>query len=570
MHDIVIKNGSLIDGTGAPGRVADVAIDHDKITAVGKVGAGKREFNAEGLLVTPGFVDFHTHYDGQVTWDPYLTPSGWHGCTTIVMGNCGVGFAPVKKHQRDWIIGVMEGVEDIPGAALSEGIQWGWETFPEYLNAIEKIPHAIDFGTQVPHSALRAFVMGEKGAEDEAASEDDIKQMNTLLREALRAGALGFSTSRTMLHKSSAGVLVAGTFATREELFGLGEALKAEQAGVYQMALEHSNVPNDVEWMRELAIMTNRPVVFSLSQTDQTGDMWKSVIKQVEEANAAGTKLYCQVAGRSIGILMNWDLTAHPFATHPSFQKIAALDHEGKMKALKDPAFREQLISEKPIHIGDFETFVTQSFHKMFSLKDGINYEPNGSESVAAIAKASGKRPQEVAFDLMMEQDGHAMIYFPLFNYKDENLDLLYQLHMHPSTFMGLSDGGAHCGAICDGGMPTFMLTHWTRDRTRGPKMPLEHVIKRQTRDTAHFYGMHDRGVIAPGLKADVNLIDYQNLGFTQPLLVRDLPAKGRRLVQKSRGYAATICSGKVIVENSEFTGELPGKLVRGARGENQ
>lgn len=567
MYDVVIRNGMVIDGTGAPMRQADVAIQGDRIVAVGAVsGAGQREIDAAGLLVTPGFVDVHSHYDGQVSWDPYLTPSSWHGCTTVVMGSCGVGFAPAAPDRHDWLIGLMEGVEDIPGSALAEGIDWAWESFPEYLDAIGSKPHVIDFGAQIAHGPLRAYVMGERGASNEDATAEDIAEMQRIVSEALEAGALGFSTSRTMLHKTIDGVPVPGTFAGQDELFGIGEALRQTGKGVYQMAMDHLKVPAELSWAKALADQIGRPVMFNLNQTDHAPDLWKEIVKVLDAAALEGTPLYAQVAGRAIGVLMGWHTTAHPFAGYPSFQSLLALSKAERIAKLQDPAFRAQLLGEAPVDLGDFGNFVTRSFHKMFPQPSGIEYEPTADDSVAAIAARTGRRPEEVAYDAMLANDGEGLLYFPLFNYADGNLDLLHTLHQHPRTIMGLSDAGAHCGAICDGGMPTFMLTHWTRDRVRGAKLPLEYVVARQTSQTARQFGLDDRGVIAPGMKADVNVIDYANLQLLTPELVYDLPAGGRRLIQKAQGYRATICSGVVIVENDRFTGALPGKLVRGAQ----
>ena len=567
MHDLVIRGGKVVDGTGKPAFEADVAVDGGVITAVGSdVGPGTRELDAAGLLVTPGFVDMHTHYDGQVTWDPFLSPSSWHGVTTVVMGNCGVGFAPARPDKHDWLIGLMEGVEDIPGAALAEGIKWGWESFPEFLDAIEQGDHIIDYGTQMPHGALRAYVMGERGTDNQEATPEDIEEMARLTAEAIEAGALGFSTSRTMLHKTIDGIPMPGTFATRDELFGIGRALGRIKKGVFQGAVEHLKVPEELEWMRVLADEIQRPVMFNLSQIDWAPDLWKGLVQQLEEAAEAGTSLYAQVAGRAIGIMMNWQVTAHPFAMHPSWTALDGLSWEEKKAHLRDPEFKARILAEKQPELPAFETFVTTAFDKMFPMTDRVDYEPDPSESVSAVSKSTGRKPLEIVWDMLAAHDFEGFIYFPLFNYADGNLELLHTLHQHPRTLMGLSDGGAHCGAICDGGMPTFMLTHWTRDRTRGAKLGVEHIVKRQTHDTARMYGLDDRGVLLPGYKADINLIDYERLGFTRPKVAFDLPAGGRRLVQRAVGYVATIKSGQVIYENGEPTGAMPGRLIRGAQ----
>ncbi|NCG20723.1 MAG: amidohydrolase family protein [Rhodobacterales bacterium] len=564
MHDLVIRNGTLVDGTGNPRFQADIAIDGDKITALGpNVGPGRREVDATGKLVTPGWVDMHTHFDGQVSWDPLLSPSSEHGVTTVVMGNCGVGFAPVKPDERDWLIQLMEGVEDIPGSALSEGIQWDWETFPEYLDAIEKIPHAIDYATQVPHGALRAYVMGERGCNNEPSTADDIAQMSTLVEEALTAGALGFSTSRTVLHKSAEGVPVPGTFASRDEMFGIGDALRRAGHGVFELASEHITLGSEIHWMRELAKETGQPVVFNMSQSDQQPTLWKDLLAELEDAQAAGIPLYGQVAGRAIGVLMNWRTTANPFVLIPTVAALLARPWEEARVLLRDPEMKAKVLAEAPMVVGEFESFITQTFSKMFPMRSA-EYEPEASESIAAIAEREGRSPADVAYDILMEDDESGVLYFPSFNYSNGDLEILRDLHSSPATRMGLSDAGAHCGAICDGGMPTFMLAFWTRDRKRGDTLEIEHVVKRQTSETAAFYGLHDRGLLAVGKKADVNIIDYDNLGIDRPQLAFDLPAGGRRLVQKATGYDMTICSGTVIFEGGVYTGALPGQLIRG------
>ncbi len=392
-HDIVIRNGSLIDGTGSPARDADIAIDGDRITAVGKdVGTGRRELDARGLIVTPGFVDMHTHYDAQVSWDPFMTPSSWHGCTTVIMGNCGIGFAPVKPHRHDWLIGLMEGVEDIPGSAMHEGIRWGWESFPEYLDVVGAKPHVIDFGAQVPHASLRAYVMDERGANNEDATADDIAEMARLTEEGLRAGALGFSTSRTLLHKSIEGVPMPGTFAAQDEVFGIGRALARVGHGVFQLAGEHLTMAKEFPWMRKLAAELGRPVLFNISQTDQDPTLWQSLTKLLDEAAADNIPIYAQVAGRSIGIMMCWEGTAHPFAAVPAFLQLKMnLDSPAELRAaLALPENRALILADTPFELGPFETFITQSYHKMFPMNDGMDYEPPASDSLAAVSQRTG------------------------------------------------------------------------------------------------------------------------------------------------------------------------------------
>jgi N-acyl-D-amino-acid deacylase len=567
MFDLMIRGGTVIDGTGAAPALADVAIRDGRIAAVGlDLGPAREELDASGCIVTPGFVDMHTHYDAQATWDPYLSPSSWHGVTTVVMGNCGVGFAPARPDKHDWLIGLMEGVEDIPGSALAEGIQWGWESFPEYLDVLDSVPHAIDVATQIPHGALRAYVMGDR-CEQDGAEPQDIAEMARLVEEALDAGALGFSTSRTLLHKSVEGVPVPGTFATRDELFGIGAALKRAGTGVFQCAIEHLNVPDEVAWMRDLAREIQRPVSFNLSQTDHAPELWRGLVQQLDAAADEGLPVFAQVAGRAIGIVMNWRLTAHPFRLHPAFHKLIWDDPpwEAVVERLKDPQVKRSIVEDTPITLGEFETYVTRSFDKMFRIGADPDYEPDPSQSVAAEAQRRGVAPELVAYEWMLEDEGQGMLYFPLFNYADGNLELLHTLHQHTQTRMGLSDGGAHCGAICDGGMPTFMLTHWARDRSRGGRIPLERIVQRQTSETARFYGLNDRGVLAPGFKADVNIIDFDGLRLQAPEVLYDLPAGGRRLVQRPEGYRATLVAGRPVFLDGQPTGTLPGRLIRGS-----
>lgn len=567
MFDVVIRGGRVVDGTGAAPRTADVALVGDTVAAVGSVAErGRREIDADGLLVTPGFVDMHTHYDGQATWDPHFSPSHGHGVTTVVMGNCGVGFAPCRAEHRDWLINVMEGVEDIPGSALHEGIQWDWESFPEYLDALERRPHALDYAAQVPHSAIRGYVMGPGRAEQEDATPQEIERMATLVAEAIDAGALGFSTSRTPLHKTAEGVLVAGTDASMDELVAIAKVLAARGA-LFEISCDNDRIHEEVRWLDAMAREHGTPVLFNLTQTDPNPSGWTEALAVLERAAADGVPLTGQVAGRSIGLCMCWRGTAHPFALHPSWQALATRPWSEQLATLRDPSFRAKLIAETPIEVGPFESFITRTFGRMFPMREGFDYEPAPSESLAALAQGQGASPLELAYDALMERDGEGMVYFPLFNYAAGSLDPLHTLHTHPNTRFGLADGGAHCGAICDAGMPTFMLTHWARDRQRGARIPLEAVVKRQTADTAAIYGLHDRGVLAPGMRADVNVIDYDNLRLGPARMAWDLPAGGRRLLQDATGYRFTLIGGQVVYEDGEHTGALPGKLLRGPQG---
>lgn len=568
-HDLVIRGGTIVDGTGAKPFIGDVAIDNGKISAVGTVeGKGREEFDAKGLMVTPGFVDIHTHYDAQATWDPYLTPSSQHGVTTVVMGNCGVGFAPVKPEDRNELVDLMEAVEDIPGAAMHEGIKWEWESFPEYMDAIEKRHYAVDIGAQMPHCALRVYVMGKRGIDNEAATPEDIAKMRQLTLESLKAGALGFSTSRTDLHNTLQGEPVPGTLAATEELFGIAEALKESGTGVFQIAATHREMEKEFDWMLKMAKDTGRMVTFQIQQIDEAPDLYRKMLKHLDEARAQGvTNLRGQHSGRPVGLLMGWQTSVHPFIGFPEYRPYGEMPFKERLEKLKDPKVRAEITGGKNVDkLGDFANFITTSFHKMYPMGEKENYEPAPEDSVAAVAKREGKTPAEVAYDTMMMNDGQAMLYFPLFGYSTNDYTAIEETLRHPQTGLSLADGGAHVGAICDGGTPTFMLTHWARDRSRGPKLPIEDIIRIQTKDTAEQYGLFDRGVLKPGMKADVNIIDFENLTFTHPEMRFDLPAGGRRLWQGAKGYKATILSGIVVSKDDEPTGALPGKLIRGAQ----
>ncbi len=568
-HDLIIRGGTIADGTGNPTFTGDIAIKDGKIAEVGKVtGTATREIDAKGALVTPGWVDIHTHYDAQATWDESLAPSSWHGVTTAVMGNCGVGFAPAAPDKHDWLIGLMEGVEDIPGAAMTEGLKWDWESFPGYLDALDRRHYAIDIAAQVPHGAVRGYVMGERGAKNEEASADDIAKMAAIVEEGVRAGAVGFSTSRTFLHKAIDGEYVPGTFAKEDEIFGIGEALKRVGHGVFQMTSNHKDMDQEFGWMEKMARDMGVTVTFNLVQTDEAPELWKKMLGMLDKTAAENLPLYAQVAGRPAGVLMGWECTVHPFIAFPSWAELAMLSPEDRRTRVTDPDFRARMIAETPAEMTGFADFVTRSFEKMFVLDAGDgatpDYEPTPEQSIAAIAKARGVKPEEVIYDAMTANGGEGLLYFPLFNYTSGAMDPIRDMLQHSHTNIGLGDGGAHCGAICDASIPTFMLTHWVKGRTRGDKLPLEFIVKRQTRDTAMLYGFADRGLIAPGMKADINIIDLDHLSIPAPHMAHDLPANGRRLVQEATGYIATIKSGEVTFENGVETGARPGTLLRG------
>ena len=572
MHELVIRGGTVVDGTGGPARTADVAVDDGVITEVGDLrgAAAANEIDADGLVVTPGVVDVHTHYDGQVTWDPLLTPSSWHGVTTLVMGNCGVGFAPVRPGSEEWLIQLMEGVEDIPGTALAEGITWGWESFPEYLDALERLPRALDVGTQVPHGAVRAYVMGERGARNEPATPDDIAEMARIVKEGIVAGALGFSTSRTIMHRAVDGEPVPGTFAAEDELFGIGAALGELGAGVFELAPagvmgEDMAAPEKVvAWMRRLAAAIRRPISFALLQHNQAPEQWRDLLKFAEEANAEGADLRPQVAGRPLNLLVGWQ-TFHPFKDRPTYERIADLPLAERIVELRKPDVKAAILAEKPAQLDGMLQFVLTSLDRIYPMGEPPVYEPGPDASVAAIARRSGRDDEDVLYDLMLEHDGRELLMMALLGYSHGNLDAIKEMLLHPQTALGLSDGGAHCGVICDASMPTTMLAHFVRDRD-GERIPLETAVKKMTSDTARLYGLGDRGVLAPGYKADVNVIDFERLNLRLPELVFDLPAGARRLVQRADGWVATIVSGELTFRNGEETGARPGRLVRGAR----
>jgi len=564
MHDLVIRNGSVVDGSGAAARTADVAIDGERVTAVGRVEEkGRREIDAAGRLVTPGFVDIHTHYDGQVTWDPEVTPSSWHGVTTIVMGNCGVGFAPASPTKREWLIQLMEGVEDIPGTALDEGMTWNWETFPEYLDEIERMARVLDVSALVPHGAVRAYVMGERGGANAEATTDEIELMAKLVQEAVEAGAAGFSTTRTILHRAKDGELAEGTLASADELIAIGRGMGRAGAGVFEMASDMFDADAEFAWMTTVARESGRPVTFNCLQDDIRPEHWRRLIELADAAAAEGARIVPQVAGRPACILLGWDTTANPFVFHKAWQEIAGLPREERRARLRTPEVREAMLAENP-QLEGIAAFLTSSYHKLFPLGDPPEYEPAPSESLQAVAAREGTTPQALAYDHMLSQDGQGLLYLPLLGYAHGDFGALHEMLVHPSTVLGLGDGGAHCGILCDASLPSYMLSHWVRDRSRGERLGLEQAVHLQTRRTAALYGFDDRGLLAPGYLADVNVIDFDALAIEAPEIVYDLPAGGRRVIQRSRGYAATVKRGVVVRQDDESTGERPGRLLRG------
>lgn len=571
MHDIVIRGGSIVDGSGKKPFTGDIAIDNGLFTQVGgKANKSREEIDADGAIVTPGWVDIHTHYDGQVTWDPHLTPSGGHGVTTAIMGNCGVGFAPAAPDDHEWLIGLMEGVEDIPGAALAEGITWGWETFPEYLDIVDKLQRSIDVGAQIPHGAVRAYVMGERGALNQPATADDIRAMANIVAEAMRAGALGFTSSRTMLHRALDGEPVPGTFAGADELIGIAKGMQSVGGGMFELATDlglgsmDGRFSEDFGWMLQLAKDSQLAVTYILGQADRAPNEWRKLLEMTDAARSDGANIKALVSGRPPGMLLGFQTSLNPFQAHPTYMKFANLEFAHRVAALRLPENRAALLRETTTFTGQFNLAVASGFAKMFPLGDPPDYEPTPDKSIAAIAQRQGRSADEVCLDYLLKDEGREMLYYPLQNYAAGDFEVLREMLEAQCTVLSLSDGGAHCGLICDASTPSYILTHWVRDRTRGPRLELEQAVKYQTRDTALTYGLADRGLLKAGFKADANVIDIDNMRLHPPYMVDDLPANGRRLMQKADGYLATIIAGATSWRNSEPTGAMPGKLIRG------
>jgi N-acyl-D-aspartate/D-glutamate deacylase len=560
MIDLVVRGATIVDGTGAPARTGDVAIDKGKVVSAGGRAeeSGRRELAADGLVLSPGWVDIHTHYDAQVTWDPEVTPSSWHGVTTVVMGNCGVGFAPVRPDGKDFLIELMEGVEDIPGTALHEGIDWRWETFGEYLDALERTPRVVDVAAQVPHSALRAFVMGERAHED--ATPDEVGEMARLAEESLRAGAIGFTTSRTILHRSKHG-LVPGTTAPLDELMAFADAIHDAGHGVFEVISDQA-MSSEHHALADFARRSGDSVTYGMAQAPSQPHAYRETLVEVDRLARDGVPLIPQVSNRPTGMLFGLQSTLHPFIAHPTYRTLSHLELDQRVAELRKPEVRAALLAED-VDANPVARFLLSRWAEMFLLGDPPDYEPPPDASAQATAERAGTTPQEVVLDWLLGEDGRALIFAPLTSYEEGNLDAVLEMFTHPRTIVGLSDGGAHCGLICDASMPTFQLTHWVRDRTRGRRIPLELAVELQTRRTARAYGFRDRGTIEPGMRADLNLIDLDGLRLHAPEMVFDLPAGGRRLVQRVDGYEATILAGQVTYEKGEATGVRPGGLYR-------
>ncbi|MBI08260.1 MAG: amidohydrolase [Rhodospirillaceae bacterium] len=564
MHDLVIRGGTIVDGTGTQAYSGDLAIDGNIIAQVGgKVGLGKREIDAAGALVQPGWVDVHTHYDGQVTWDPLIGPSCWHGVTTIVMGNCGVGFAPVRPDMHTDLIELMEGVEDIPGAALHEGVDWRWESFPEFMDALGAMNHAIDIGVQVPHSPLRAYVMGAAASGERPATEGEMAQMASLVEEGLASGALGFTTSKTKFHRTSKNEHVPSYSADLQELRTIVGAMKKRGEGLIGVLSDFDQPEEDMAGLRQLSAESGRPLYYLLVQFDDKPDKWRRLL-ELSRPNGDGAQIHPQVCPRPVGFFLGLECSLHPFMSKAAYKEIRDLSLIDRVAKMCDPTFKQRVISEVRSHKSHIMQEVTGAFDKMFRLGDPPNYEPSEDQSIAAIAAREGREPAEVAYDILLERDGKELIFLPFTNYTSRNHDTIREMMTDDQALFGLGDGGAHCGLICDASIPTYLLTHWVRDRQRGDRLPLEWVVHRQTQANANFFGLNDRGALAPGMKADVNVIDFDGLQLRPPHMVRDLPAGGRRLIQEAQGYIATVQTGAVTFENGEHSGALPGGVIRG------
>ncbi|MDA9705491.1 amidohydrolase family protein [SAR86 cluster bacterium] len=583
IHDLVIRNGNIVDGSGKKSFLGDIAIDDGKITKVGEViNSGKKEIDADGNLVSPGWVDIHTHYDGQVCWDPYLTPSSWHGVTTVVMGNCGVGFAPVKPGDENFLIQLMEGVEDIPGTALHEGIDWEWETFPEFLDAIERKEFVMDLGFMIGHGPVRSYVMGYDRCQNQVdASKDEINQMSEIVEKAINAGALGFSTSRTILHRDIHGVYVPGTEASSEEMKELAFAVDRAGEGTLEIVSDWLDQEIEMSWMKEYVEKSD----CGLTVLQTNGDSVKTIL-YCEEQFLKGKNVRPQFPGRNVGLMFGLESSLHPFIGHPSYKDISHLPLNERLSIMRDPAFKQKILNESPSFREDLQKAAKEqksnktkeeikaeaeigkklisNYETQFILSDPPNYEPTREDSIAYLAEQRNQSEEEVIYDELIKDDGKSLIYACFTPYENHKLKFVETFYKLKSSVAGGSDGGAHCGLICDASMPTTNLSHWARDRSAGNKIPLELIIRKQTKDTAETYGLFDRGEIKTGMIADINIIDFEKLNVSLPKMIFDLPKGGKRLVQESFGYLATIKSGEVVYENGQATGTLPGQVIRG------
>ncbi|TAJ84748.1 amidohydrolase family protein [Reyranella sp.] len=560
---LVIRNGTIVDGSGNDAYEADLAIADGKITAIGKnLPKGAEEIEARGKLITPGFIDVHTHYDAQVTWSHRLSPSTWNGVTTVLLGNCGVGFAPCHADQHDMLINLMEGVEDIPEIVLSEGLPWNWHSFPDFLDALAARSYDADVATQVPHAAVRVYVMGERGANREPATEQDRRRMAELTVEGLRTGAFGFSTSRTLNHRAADGRHIPTLRAEEAELTAIAQAMRSVGSGWLQIVSDFEDQQGEIGLFRRLARESGRPVTITLTQSDARPNGWRDLMSEIDRANAEGLRITAQIRSRPTSVLLGFELSQNPFSGRPTYKKIAHLPFAERVAMLSQPEFRARMLADS-IDESEYASRRVERWKRMFPFGDPPDYEPSADQSVAARAACEGRSPDEVAYDLLMERDGKGILYLPVTNYAAGNLDVVEEMLAAPNSLIGLGDGGAHVGIMCDATATSYTLTHWTRDRRRGSLFPVTWGIKRLTADNAIEMGLRDRGLLRPGLKADINVLDYDNMRLRRPEIAYDLPAGGKRLVQRTDGFDATIVSGEVVYRNGEATGALPGRLVR-------
>ncbi len=562
-YALVIRGGTVVDGSGGEPRDADVGIADGLVAAVGpNLAAGDEEVDARGKIVTPGFIDPHTHYDAQATWSSQITPSSWNGVTTAMMGNCGVGFAPCRPDQRDTLVEFMEGVEDIPGAVLDEGLPWTWQSFEQFMDALDARPYDLDIAAQVPHSPVRVFVMGQRGVEREPATAEDNAAMAELAAAGIRAGALGFSTSRTLNHKTLDGRPIPTLTAAEDELTAIGAAMGSVGAGWLQVISDFVDLDEEFAMLRRVVERCRRPLAITILQVDRAPDGWRRILDHIAQANRDGLPIIGQTLTRATGVLLGFEISINPFSGRPSWEAIAHLPLAEKLKTLRQPAFRARLFAEECANASLARR--VSSWDRLYPLGTPPNYEPSHEQSVTAIAEREGKTPEDVAYDYLLERDGKAMLYRPVSNYSEGSLDAVGEMLRHPNTLVSLGDGGAHVGMLCDASAFSYMLIHWVRDRTVGERMSLPWAVKRMTRDNALALGLEDRGLLQPGYKADLNVIDYDRLTLHCPEPVYDLPAGGRRLIQRAEGYVATVVSGAPVYRDGEATGALPGRLLRG------
>ena len=565
--DLIIRNGTIIDGSGGPEKISDILIKDGFIEKIGYIDDNynsKKEIDASGYIVTPGFVDIHTHYDGQATWDNYLSPSSWHGVTTALMGNCGVGFAPVRDDDHDKLISLMEGVEDIPEVVLTEGLDWNWNTFSDYLDVLNNRSFDMDIGAQIPHGALRLYVMGQRGADREVATDEDIKKMAEISAEAIESGAIGFTTSRTIFHKTSKGDLVPSFDAAGNELIKIAEEIGKTGKGVLQLVSDFLGGYEEFKMLEEMVKVSGRPLSITLAQTDGTKYGYKDLLNWIETSANNGFPIRAQAAGRPIGLMLGLNLTLNPFSGHPSYIEISHLPFDERVKIMKTEEFKRKILNEKGSSDNGLVKSILRNMDNIYLLDKIPDYEPHREDSLGSKAKRSNKDLNDYIYDILLEDNGNALLYYPIGNYLDYSLEASLEMISSDHSLLGLGDGGAHCATICDASFTTHMLTFWGRDRTRGRKLDLPWIIKSYTQDNALAIGLKDRGVIAEGMKADINVIDFENLTLYSPEILYDLPAGGKRLVQKVDGYKYTIVSGSITYKDGVSTGELPGKLIKG------